>query len=433
MAARLILILSFLLLSLAVQAKVSGFAIDTTRVSGTGLDPADTTKEIIYAGFTGDVGGCATSQRVTTSVCDSCTALDLSSGSSVKACSNRSIFGNLILSFNIAFDSVPANQNEIKVFLDSNPVTLVTSLTGVVAGTTYNVQMTWDSICAASGSTGTTGSNCSVGTESFSKSLKIGLKTASGTTDVDTNNAKTYTLKFRAVDPADSDVAFFVDSTCTANMTGFCDYSVFPGDSKVYLEQPFAGGIGPNSLIRWSAMRVYYATGAIPAINANSSYQDLSVTNKDKVTTPEDMQLSPNYVDGLTNDQRYQFLIASVDETGIIQQFYDPDTYLDAGTEINKHTATPGEVVGLLKNKKCFIATAAYGSPMDSRVEMLRQFRNKYLLTSFLGRQFVKFYYRYSPPLAHFISEHESLRAFSRAILWPVVTTVEWIMNGSQN
>jgi len=69
----------------------------------------------------------------------------------------------------------------------------------------------------------------------------------------------------------------------------------------------------------------------------------------------------------------------------------------------------------------CFIATAAYGSPMAEDVRYLRAFRDEYLMTSFLGRKFVDMYYRISPPIADYISRHETLRAMVRWILSPLV------------
>jgi hypothetical protein len=83
----------------------------------------------------------------------------------------------------------------------------------------------------------------------------------------------------------------------------------------------------------------------------------------------------------------------------------------------------------------CFIATAAFGSYLAPEVKILRKFRDAYLISNFkfrisnfkieipnyLGRAFVKSYYRFSPPVADYISGHEGLRLITRLTLTPVV------------
>lgn len=72
----------------------------------------------------------------------------------------------------------------------------------------------------------------------------------------------------------------------------------------------------------------------------------------------------------------------------------------------------------------CFIATAAYGSPMAEKIIVLANFRDEYLLKHSLGRFLVAVYYKNSPPVADFIARHESLRAATRAVLWPIVYAI---------
>jgi hypothetical protein len=75
----------------------------------------------------------------------------------------------------------------------------------------------------------------------------------------------------------------------------------------------------------------------------------------------------------------------------------------------------------LLEEKyECFIATAAYGTPLAEDIEVLRQFRDEYLLTNPAGRLAVSLYYTSSPPLADYISKNEGLRAITRVALEPI-------------
>ena len=86
-------------------------------------------------------------------------------------------------------------------------------------------------------------------------------------------------------------------------------------------------------------------------------------------------------------------------------------------------TSTP-DVNGNGKGSSCFIATAAYGSYLHPHVQQLRQFRDDYLMTNAPGRAFVALYYRFSPPLADFISRHALLRGMVRLLLTPVVVAI---------
>jgi hypothetical protein len=79
----------------------------------------------------------------------------------------------------------------------------------------------------------------------------------------------------------------------------------------------------------------------------------------------------------------------------------------------------------------CFIATAAYGTPMAEQIQILREFRDGYLMTNPLGQALVGLYYRVSPPVAEFITEHPSLRSAVRAGLLPAVAMSAVVVNTS--
>ena len=77
----------------------------------------------------------------------------------------------------------------------------------------------------------------------------------------------------------------------------------------------------------------------------------------------------------------------------------------------------------------CFIATAAYGTPMAEEIQVLREFRDEYLLINPLGQALVDIYYGVSPPVAEFIIEHPSLKPVVRAGLLPAVAMSDVVVN----
>ncbi|MDS0261722.1 WYL domain-containing protein [Haloarcula sp. S1CR25-12] len=74
----------------------------------------------------------------------------------------------------------------------------------------------------------------------------------------------------------------------------------------------------------------------------------------------------------------------------------------------------------------CFIATAAYGSPTASEIDVLRRFRDDILAKSYLTRWLISMYYALSPPIARWISRSRRRRtAVRRLFVAPLVRLIE--------
>ncbi len=65
----------------------------------------------------------------------------------------------------------------------------------------------------------------------------------------------------------------------------------------------------------------------------------------------------------------------------------------------------------------CFIATAAYGTPLARELDALRAFRDSALLRTAAGAAFTDAYYRISPPLARGIAADRSLQVIARVAI----------------
>lgn len=123
-------------------------------------------------------------------------------------------------------------------------------------------------------------------------------------------------------------------------------------------------------------------------------------------------------VSGLENGVAYRFYVVTIDSAR------NPSAPALAGE------ANPVLVEDLWERYKrlggegeggyCFVATAAHGSYSHPQVRVLREFRDRVLLSSELGRLFVQGYYLTSPGPAGWIARHEHARTLARGLLWPV-------------
>ena len=102
------------------------------------------------------------------------------------------------------------------------------------------------------------------------------------------------------------------------------------------------------------------------------------------------------------------------------------DTYsVSAGPPIASDTGSFGVAVNVPSGGGggggggggCFIATAAYGTPLELEIEALRIVRDSHLLTNSVGAAFSDAYYRVSPPIANWVAQNAVARHAVRGVL----------------
>jgi len=121
----------------------------------------------------------------------------------------------------------------------------------------------------------------------------------------------------------------------------------------------------------------------------------------------------------------YYFALSARSTEGLLSPRAAVAATLTTGYQSDtSHSCTEFGSGGSSGKSGCFIATAAFGSPFEPHVVILRNFRDTRLLTNGPGRAFVNFYYRVSPPIADVISRSQFLKTATCILLLPVVYTV---------
>ncbi len=77
----------------------------------------------------------------------------------------------------------------------------------------------------------------------------------------------------------------------------------------------------------------------------------------------------------------------------------------------------------------CFVATAAFGSPVADEIIVLRRFRDQVLMRSWAGRAFVRGYYHVGPRAADIIRHRPWLRSLTRTLLKPFIALARFALS----
>ncbi|MBY0384164.1 hypothetical protein K2X05_03310, partial [bacterium] len=208
-------------------------------------------------------------------------------------------------------------------------------------------------------------------------------------------------------------------ASCTPN-GGLCNYSLEAGDEKAYINNLNIVTTGPNNT---SYKYVYFFCAQ------SSSYDDIASACTDRILISGANALQQNTITGIPNGVQNVFRAATVDIAGNIGLFLNLDSNTTDCPAGKCQEVTPQEVLGLLDENSCFVATAAYGSPMQKNVKTLRRFRDQVLRKTSWGQIFIKTYYTLSPSLARWIAQNSQRRSAARFFLTPIVFVVTAVVD----
>lgn len=191
--------------------------------------------------------------------------------------------------------------------------------------------------------------------------------------------------------------------------------SLSPGDGRIEVawEDTHNEQTGTTYRVYWSTESVPESPGS--SISSSGIVSDLNYEIEDST---------------LVNGVTYYVRVAAIDDAD------------NEGPLSNELSEAPVETTdfweaylaagGTEQGGFCFIATAAYGTPMAGDLDTLRAFRDQILLPTTAGAAFVDGYYRWGRFAAAFIAGSPVLRAATRVALVPLVwlarasTTATW-------
>ncbi len=176
----------------------------------------------------------------------------------------------------------------------------------------------------------------------------------------------------------------------------------------------------------------------------NSSIQTLTVTNSGSGgLSIQRLTISgTNGIDFTTQNDQCTGTTLSPDQNCTLQIVFAPHTTgsksatlaissndLDNPTQTVPLSGSSSGVSSSSSSSFCLITWLADGSGLETCLEILRTFRDVFLLENRTGEAMVAFYYQYSPSAVHFIAPHEFLRKFLSWVLIPLAALCHLALN----
>jgi hypothetical protein len=258
-------------------------------------------------------------------------------------------------------------------------------------------------------------------------SITIWVDNTAGGTGVYASTNDSVPLTFKIQNPGTEESVFGNSAS-----EGVGQFTPFPGDERIYLTNI-------NAATTFPALTTYEAIIATAIMYASPNHLDdadaanTSIPIGNLTVSSDASGLDQDFMTGVTNGTPYYVRLAMQDQAGNIVQYYPdgkgtdqngtphPECFGASPTLACPFAVVPDQVLGILsKDINCFVATAAYGSALEPKIKIFRDFRFYILLRHEWGKRFVISYYRYGPYAARFIADKPVLRAMARGILWPL-------------
>lgn len=367
----------------------------------------------IYGGIAGSP--CATTDGITT--CNSC----IDGVGALNACNQVNVYSNL--KFRISFQVTKSVSNAVaQLFIETSSPgvfdTLVTrpAANYVVDSSVITLETTWSEICSRAGLPNCTGTGALLA----SRVIKFGVD-SDGVNGVEDAEKRTATIKLHYIPAGAIDVTQNYCPT-TGTGAGVCNVKFLPGDAKVFIGKAIYNGDDASSTttggsVSWESIAVFPVETPLGGEAAvYTTFTNGRVSPIFKTIDPSTGDIPDSQVVGdIVNYKKYCMVYATKNKAQNIYKF------VTNNVNTAESCVTPSEVSGILDGKSCFIATATFGSQSAPEVEIFRKFRNQFLLTNFLGKVFVKVYYKISPPIANIISDNNYLKIGTRILLSPLL------------
>ncbi len=423
-----LLFLAFAFLPTSAHAEIKIINISGESFKKNFIPSGDNSTLQIFGGFAGDEADCDRKDNVAT--CNNCPT----GGTTFKVCNRQRAYVTLKLQVTFTSTSIAPAGPASRFIPKIEPV--ITG-TGSIATMDYDktpsevttanqqatIGVTWRELCENVEDPDILDADKATCNIQITQGFRIGFDSATdGLTEGSGDDSTTISINFSS---PSNDFANVVTDPAACTTGGICNFTLAPGDEKAIIGN--TGTItAPGSNAQPSNVLLY--------CDETTDFTQVTQNTPTAVIPVVSGGIIENKLSGFKNGVTYSCHAAVQDEAGNIGLFFKAGaTGCPTGTPANIcRQVTPDSVIGLFsEDTNCFIATAAYGSPFESQVKLLREFRNKYLLTNTVGRTFVRFYYAVSPPIARWIALDPHRKQVTRAALTPVVWGVSVFMNWS--